>query len=216
MNKTAGIILLGLAVAARVVASPAPDPATWQPTDVAGPALFVGDVIQIEDFKNPSGADYACHAVSSGPHKNKSACLSNACGLEQVTLKVDQVIQGAPSPQVSLKRALGEWCKGVALTGRKFLVAVSPEGNWSALEVMDDHGHALALPDISGCLGKVDLPSLLQKAGIDVDSSMGPSMDWRREWASAPGADCPRWMPESLDKKALPLAAVLDAWKAKY
>ncbi|MFI4967771.1 MAG: hypothetical protein ACHQAU_03500 [Gammaproteobacteria bacterium] len=216
MKRVAGIVLVGLMVAARAAPSLPPDPSTWRPADLDGPALFVGEVTQVQDFKNPRGVDYACHAVTAGPHKNVSQCISNACGLEQITLKVEQTVQGNTVSKVTLNRVLGEWCTVVVITGRKFLIAVLPDGNWAALEVLDDHGHALALPDISGCLGKVDLPSLLQKAGIDMASAMDPSMDWRSEWAPAAGTDCPGWMPESLDKKALPLAAVLDAWKAKY
>jgi hypothetical protein len=211
-----GISLMGFAVTAASAASPAPDPVAWQPASIAGPALFVGEVARVEEFRNPPGVDYACHAVTSGSHKDSSHCMSNACGLERTTLKVEQSIQGSARPEVSLNSVLGEWCAGVSVTGRRFLIAVLPDGNWSAFEVIKDAGRALVLPDVTGCLGRVDIPMLLQTAGIDVDSAMSPTMDWREKWTPMVGADCPRWMPESLDKKALPIATVIDAWKTKY
>jgi len=210
-----GMFLMGLAVLAGS-ATAAPDPASWRPTSIPGPALFVGEVTGTEEFRNPPGVDYACHAVMSGPHKNSSPCVSNACGLERITIKMERVIQGDVPPKPSLYAIVGEFCAGVSVTRRKFLIAVLPDGNWSAFEVIDDDGRTLALPDITGCLGKVDVPALLQQSGVEMDSATSPAMDWRKKWTLAMGEDCPRWMPESLDRKALPMDSVISAWKAIY
>ena len=200
-------------------AATAPDPANWRPASIPGPALFTGEVTDIEEFRNPPDVDYACHAVMKGPTNPtglSSICVSNACGLERITIRTEQALQGNVPPKVSLHSILGEWCEGVSVTGRKFLVAVLPDGDWSAFEVISDNGRALALPDITGCLGKVDIPALLQQSGVDMDSAMSPAMDWRKKWTHTVGDDCPGWMPESLDKRALPLDSVIGAWKAIY
>ena len=209
------VFLMGL-VALTVNAAPAPDPASWKPASITGPALFTGEVTDIEEFRNPPGVDYACHAVTSGPHKNQSSCLSNACGLERITLKTEQALQGPVPSKVTLNHIVGEWCKGVSVSGRRFLIAILPGGEWAAFEVIGDNGRTLALPDIGGCLGKVDVAALLDKSGVELGSAIGPTMDWRKEWTLAIGGDCTAWMPESLDKKALPLDSLIGAWKATY
>ena len=209
------MFLMELTVLAGCAAA-APDPASWQPASIAGPALFAGQVTDIEEFRNPPDVDYACHAVMSGPHKNRGGCISNACGLERITIKTEQMFRGNVSPKVSLNRIVGEWCEGVSVTGRKFLIAVLPDGNWSAFEVISDNERVLALPDFTGCLGKIGIPALLQTAGVDIDSATAPAMAWRSKWTPAISDDCPQWMPESLDKKALAIDTVVAAWKAIY
>ena len=211
-----GIVLTSLTVLSACATSQTPDPASWQPTDVTGPALFVGTVIKTEEFRNPSNVDYACHAVMDAQPKFSSLCVSNACGLERTTIKTDTVYAGSVSAKVFINSILGEWCEGASVTGRKFLIAVLPDGNWSAFEVISDNGRMLVLPDITGCLGKVDIAGLLRNSGVDVDSAMGPAMDWRTKWTPAVGTDCPQWMSESLDNKALAIDTVITAWKAAY
>ena len=213
-NPFMGVVLAGLAVTAAYAA--APDPINWRPTDVTGPALFIGVVTQTEEFRNPPNVDYACHTVMDAHPKVSSLCVSNACGLERMTIRTDTVYAGSVAAKITISSILGEWCEGASVSGRKFLIAVLPDGNWSAFEVISKDDRQLALPDITGCLGKVDIPHLLQVSGVVMDSAIGPSMGWRTKWTPAIGADCPKWMPESLDKKALAIDTIVAAWKAVY
>jgi len=210
-------LCMGLATTAARAASPAPDPASWQPASIAGPVLFIGEVTQTEAFRNPPNVDYACHAVMTGEKKNSTACISNACGLERISLKTQKVIAGEVPSTVTLNRILGEWCEGVTATGRKFLVAILPDKRWSVFEIMDDGSDPLVLPNLVGCLGEVDIKPLLGTQGTELPSAYdAKKMRWRTEWGQGIHTqDCDAWIPKSQTNRALTLDALTKAWNCR-
>jgi len=207
-------LLLGLSLTAA--ATDAPDPATWEPASAAGPALFIAEATGVEDFRNPPGVDYACHAATKT--KDQAGCFSNACGLERISFKPTQTLAGRVPSSIALNRVLGEWCTSVNAPGRKFLVALLPDKHWSLFEVVTAQGQSLAIPDYSGCLGDVDLKPLLAKQGIELAAlSDQRQMAWRMEWHDeAPKGPCGQWIPQDQFQKALPLATVVESWKNKH
>ena len=221
-----GMMLLG--GTALAAALPAPDPVSWEPASIAGPALFIGEFTGVEDFQNSGDVQYDCHAASSGDPATdgRSAdgkqrgriCVSNSCGLERITFRPVQVLAGEVPASVWINNLLGEWCTSVSAPGRKFLVAILPDKHWSVSEVIEVQGKSFAVPDYTGCMGDVDLKPLLPKQGIELAAAGDrKQMAWRTDWHDevAPGP-CSEWIPQDQFQKVLPLATVTDSWKNKH
>ena len=193
---------------------PPPDPVTWRPASIDGPALLIGEVTNLEKFYNPPNADYACHYRADD--KNQAKCISNGCGIERITIKTETALTADVPKEVILYNPTGEWCEGADAIGGEFLIGVLPDGSWSAFQKLHYEGQYLLLPDYSGCFGKMDIKHLLEKYGVEVDPAKVPQLGWRRKWTPAISGDCETYTPKELENKALPVNVLLDAWKSLY
>jgi hypothetical protein len=209
--------LAALITVAGHAASPAPDPATWQPASIAGPALFIGEVSRIEDFRNPPNTNYDCHVVMSGPDKTKGSCFSNACGLETISIKTGKVFAGRVPPMVSLNSVLGEWCESVSAKDKEFLVAILPDMAWTVFEILGDGPDPAVLPNYRGCLGDLDIKPLLQSQGKDLAPGYdGEKTRWRKNWnGDVHTKDCDTWIPQDQENKTLTLDALVALWNGR-
>jgi hypothetical protein len=77
------------------------------------------------------------------PMAARGVAISNACGCEELRLKVDQVYAGSaarPGEVVTLHADLGEWCKpSLPISREPVLVHAGEHGNfyWSGLTSKD-------------------------------------------------------------------------------
>jgi hypothetical protein len=193
-----------------------PDLKTWELASVPGPALFVGTLVKAEQFKDPPNASYACRRDYNDNSKGPQ-CISNGCGLERLTFRLDQAFAGSLPAEVVLTRGTGEWCDGTEAIGKKFVLAIDDGRTWGSTKVLSINGREFMLANYNGCLGDFDLKPLLRSSHISI------AKHWRddlgRWYLMSEGRYepvCQGPLTPELYLKAISLSTFVQLWKTAH